>query len=261
MCTLLIENEFIQLSDNRFEHALEAVRDITLMEFVFDQMLASDREDKKFIDLMSKVVDDSILPQDDRKQSVGRNSQFELYIHALCRNAQMLPVTLDEPDVRCSVQGITFGVAAKRLKSIGKFKDRVAEAADQILKSKLPGFIALDTCIALNPDNQRVTTKILDDDFGILWEAALHRFNSDHHAWIQEAIRGKGVRGLVIHDHQVRWRSDANWELVGMTYLVETTRGNKRRSREANYFYKSYKKGLTNLIPCRLSDALLAATE
>jgi hypothetical protein len=248
MCTILIENEFVPLTDARLEHALEAVRDLTLMEFVFDHMKEDDRTDDEFIRRMRQVIDDSILPQNDQQQSVGRNAQFELYIHALCRSAELTPVTFGEPDVRCNVRGITFGIAAKRIKSLSKLKDRVTEAADQIQKSRLPGIIAIDTCIALNPTNQRITIKIPDDEFGAMWNEALRQFTFDNYDWIQENVRGKGVRGIVIHDHQVRWKDEADWELVGMTYWIPTTRENKRRAREAAWFYDAYQRGLPNLV-------------
>ena len=106
----------IQPADPDFETALEAERDLQVLAFAFD-VAAAHPTDQKFRDLVKLTLGDSVLPQDNRKQSKGRDFQFELFIAAICQNAGLLPVDRKEPDVTCAVQGVTYGLAAKRVKA------------------------------------------------------------------------------------------------------------------------------------------------
>jgi len=232
--------------DPEFETALEAERDMQVLGFVFDQAAAHPK-DMEFHRLVRIALKDSVLPQDDRTQSKGRDAQFELFAAAVCQSSGMLPVAREEPDVTCVVGGIKFGIAAKRVKNVARLEEHVRKAADQIRRARLPGIIALDTCLALNPDNQRITTPIPDEQFGHLYKQALQHFTHAYHDRIQEWVRGNGVRGLVIHDHQVRFQPNGEWLLDSMTWFVCTARENQRRNREFAMFKKQYGKGLPNL--------------
>jgi len=229
-----------------FETALEAERDFQVLGFVLD-VEAAHAADPRFREMLRVVVKDSVLPNQDRGQSKGRDTQFELFVAAVCKNAHMLPVAREEPDVTCHVDGIKFGIAAKRLKSLSKLEQRIREAANQIEGSRIPGFIALETNVALNRDNERITKPIPGEQFGQLYKLAMDRFVTDHHARIQEWVRRKGVRGIQIHDQQVRQKPDGQWSLDGMTERVNTARENSRRNREYALFDRRYWTGLPNV--------------
>jgi hypothetical protein len=247
MCRVLTAvGGIISPDDPEFETALEAERDLQVLGFVFDQARAHPT-DAEFHRLVGNALKDSLLPQKDRSQSKGRDAQFELFVAAICQNAHMLPVDREEPDVTCHVGGMKFGIAAKRVKNIGNLKERVRKAADQIENARFPGIIALDTDVALNRDNERITTPIPDEQFGPLYKQAIDRFLDDFHDKIQDWVRGKGVRGIVIHDQQVRFQPDGEWSLVGMTMRVDTARDNHRRHREFAMFNKQYATGLPNV--------------
>lgn len=243
---LTASSPIVRQDDPQFEIALEAERDITQLAFVFEHLKECPRTDE-FVVMIKKLVKDSALPQSDRGHSKGRDVQFELFVAALCQASGLTPVSMEEPDVTCCVSDIKFGIAAKRLKQERNLEPRLSKAADQIANMKLPGIIALDTCIALNRNNERISAPISDHEFGRAYKTALNRFVKDYHTRIQECVRAKGVRGIVIHDNQVRMQPDGQWSLAGMTYWVCTTRGNLRRSREFSLFRREYMKGLPNL--------------
>lgn len=75
-----------------YESALEGDRDLQLLAFTFDLCGPEGRTDA-YLDLLKKLVHDSGLPQQDRKQSPGRDAAFELYIGGVCAAAKLLPVT------------------------------------------------------------------------------------------------------------------------------------------------------------------------
>ena len=144
------------------------------------------------------------------------------------------------------VDGTKFGIAAKRLKSVPALEEHVRKAAKQIQKAGLPGIIALDTCLALNPENEPILARIPDDQFGALYNQELHRFLDRHHRRIYEWVDGKGVRGVVFHDHLVRPTTDDDWELASMTVTLLTAHDDGER-REFASFSERYVSGLPNL--------------
>lgn len=244
--TLTNPTGLISPDDPGFETALEAERDLQVLGFVFEQAEAHPT-DVEFQRLVKKALKDSLLPNEDRSQSKGRDAQFELFVAAICQKAGMHPVSREEPDVTCHVGDIKFGIAAKRFKNVTNLGKHVRKAADQIKKTMLPGIIALDTCVALNRNNERITTQIPEKQFGYIYSEAINRFVDDYYGNIQDWVCGKGVRGIVIHDQQVRFQPNGEWSLVGMTKFVNPARKNNRRKREFAMFTKQYKTGLPNV--------------
>ena len=159
----------------------------------------------------------------------------------------MLPLYREEPDITCHAGTIKFGIAAKRIKNVTSLEKHVRKAAGQIKKAGLPGIIALDTCVALNRNNERITTPITDEQFGPLYSEAIKRFGDDYCDNFQRWVRGKGARGIVIHDQQVRFKPNGEWLLEGMTMFVNFASKNNRRKRDFAMFTKQYKTGLPNV--------------
>lgn len=246
MCRLLTREESIVPENPDFEIAVEAERDLQELAFVFEQ---AERfgADPKFHQLIRIALKDSALPQNDRAQSKGRDAQFELFVAAICQRAGMLPVVREEPDVTCNIRGIKFGLAAKRLKDVARLQERIRDAAHQIEQIRLPGIIVLNTDVALNRDNKRITVPIPHNQFGILYKQAMTHFIDRVRNNIQQWVRGKEVRAVIFHDQQVRVEPNGQWSLNGMTMSVNTARHNQRRNREYDSFWKYYSKGLPNV--------------
>ncbi|MFH1924775.1 MAG: hypothetical protein ABIP48_33415 [Planctomycetota bacterium] len=246
MYRTLTDSQGVIGPDNpRYETALEAERDFQVLGFVFE-MAAAHPTDSKFRELIKNVLNDSVLPQDNRNQSKGRDFQFELFVAAICQNAGLTPVEREEPDVTCTVDRVKYGIAAKRVKSAGNLRKRIQKGADQIQKAGLPGIIALETSLLFNQDNVRISLPISDAQFGPLYEQALRNHIERYQDKIQEWVRGKGVRGVVFHDQQVRFDPTGEWSLAGMTMTLSTAQLNQRRNREFRSFEQKYLKGLPN---------------
>lgn len=236
----------IQPDDPGFDAALEAERDMTLLGLVFDQSTAHG-DDLHFQSLIKHMLNDSVLPQDNRGQSKGRDTQFELFVAAVCQSAGLVPVDYEEPDVTCTVDGIKFGIAAKRVKNISNLNRRVKKAAQQCETAQLPGIVALDTCLALNPENERIATPVPPHQFGSLHSQALTRFLDDYYRKIYDWVDGTGVRGVVFHDHQVRLDPNGQWGLSSMTFWLSTAHDDEQANREFSSFRDSYVRGIPNL--------------
>ena len=237
--------EIIQPDDPDFDTALEAERDMQLLGFVFDQpKVRDDHSDFQF--LVKRMLNDSVLPQDNRTRSEGRDTQFELFVAAICQAAGFSPVNYQEPDVTCTVQGVQIGVAAKRVKSEAQVKKRIPKAAKQIQTSGLLGVIALDTSVALNPNNERITKPIPDEQFVHLYREAITRFLRRYDERIRVWVRNRGVLGIIVHDHQVRLETDADWSLSSMTMRFCTAEAEEAR-RLFELFVVPYVEALPNM--------------
>lgn len=227
-----------------FEVAIEAERDMQLLQYVFEQEHARSAH-AGFQRLLRRLTDDAVLPQDNRNQSTGRDTQFELFVGAICQAAGFLPVEYpDPPDVACFVEDTAMGVEAKRIKSTTQVKKRIAKAAKQIKQSCMPGVIALDTSVALNPNNDRITAPMSDEHFSPLYHEAIRRFCDEH---LRQWISGGPVIGIVVHDHQVRFDTDGSWSLCSMTARFCTAQDGAGK-RLFHSFVSPYVDALPNMV-------------
>ncbi len=238
--------------DARLDQGCEFMRDARQLEFIFDFLDDTAAMD----DIRGRVrilLKDSVLPQDDKEQSKGRDRQTEFFVYAVCSKAGLEPIFHEQPDIRIELKNGTFGLAVKRVKSRSKLVENVRRAASQVQSSGLPGFIVLDTSIAFNPDNDLIRRALPDDIFHQRHLEALrmmiHGDDGDDgdEEVLRETSRPKGVRGIIFHDHQIRWDPPDGWQLASLTMMFDTTRPNcpnQRRQRELAEFWKRYKRGL-----------------
>lgn len=212
--------------DPDFEIALESARDMQLLVFAFRQSFPTSANDK-FMEKLQLLNKDTVLPQDNREKSKGRDTQFELFVAALCRAAGFEGVLFTgpdaEPDVRCDVAGVQIGIAAKRIKSESQIEKRIRSAVKQIDESGIPGIIAVETNILLNRDNTRIDRPISDRVFGPIYTEAIESFLHQYDAKIRHWTRHHEVLGLIFHDHQVRRAEDGDWSLESMTNRFRIT--------------------------------------
>jgi hypothetical protein len=243
---ILTRGGSIDPSDPPFELAREAERDMQLLGFVFDQTHL-DKSAPTFKALIKRALRDPALPQESGTETPGRDAQFELFVGALCHSAGLQPVSYEEPDVVCTLEGQQWAIAAKRVKSLASLEQRVKEAARQIRRAGLPGVIAIDTCVPLNPGNRRIVEPIPEEHFGKLYSKAFRHFMDEHALRINRWAERKGVRGVVFHDHQVRMAADREWELSGLTISLPMYTEDGRANTDFDAFWQRYALGLPNL--------------
>jgi len=227
-----------------YEIALEGERDMQLLAFAFDQLSETEVSDEYRV-LLRKLVRDSALPQDDRKNSHGRDAGFEIYVAAVCTAAQLVPVAWEEPpDVSCLQDGTKYGFAAKRLKNLRNLEKRVTKAVEQIDRSGFAGIIVLDLALAFNPENRRIRQMRET----VFWSEYESRFNvtwSAHQTKVQDIMRRANVLGIIVHDYHVR-QQDEGWQLAGMTIRVSATSQSAEGQRLFERLSTLYVYGLPN---------------
>lgn len=170
-----MKRDHIPDGDADFELALEAGRDLQMLAFAFQQFNPASCS-PKFRTEMAKVIKDAVLPQDSVQHTPGRDTQFELFVAAICQSAGLDPIWPAEPDVTCNVGEQKIGIACKRVKGQASFLTRIRDAAKQVQRSGLPGVIALDTVVLFNPDNDRIKRPISDEEFRELYLEYLQQF-------------------------------------------------------------------------------------
>ncbi len=242
----VLNSGFIPLHDPRFSTALEAERDLQQFGFIFDQLQAH-HENYEFKALVNKTLKDSVLPQNDREKSVGRNSQFHLYLAAVCQNAGLDPVTYDEPDVSCTIDGREFSIAAKRVKSLDQLDRHIKKAADQIQGAGRPGIIAIELSLAWNPKNMPIISRLQSQMYvtiSVLKATQLFdRYQTDIYRWVHD----HGVLAVLVFEFSIRLRQDNQWGLDGMSAWLETTQGNEHAKADDRLFYDRFLAGVPNL--------------
>lgn len=241
----VLNSGYIRFDDPRFSTALEAVRDLQQLGFVFVQLRS--RRDHQFTCLVKRALKDSVLPQDNQQQSAGRDSQFHLYLAAVCQNAGLQPVEFEEPDVSCVIDGEKFVIAAKRIKNLDRLHHRIRDGADQISRSERPGIIAIEVSLAQNRENlpivSRLQSQIYVTHATLRATQLLDRYSERIYRWVND----QGVLAVLLFDFRVRLRSDNQWGLDGMSTWFETTQGDPQAKREYDLFYNHFLTGVPNL--------------
>jgi hypothetical protein len=88
---------------------------------------------------------------DQEEGHAARDIQFELYLWGLM-HASGERCRFAEPDLIRSYGDAEVGIAAKRIWSLNQARKRLSEAAEQIGRSGLPGFIAINAQEYLTPE-------------------------------------------------------------------------------------------------------------
>jgi hypothetical protein len=234
----------VQPDDPDYEVALETIRDNYQLRLIVDTMDAH-QESKAFKDAMHLLRKGCRLPQEDSGDNPGRNYQFQLYVAALCMNAG-LATRHEEPDITCDIDGTTFGIAAKRMKTMDSLEDNVKGAAKQIFDTGYPGIIALDLSIAQNSTNRRVKSAIERQLYIPLSDARSRELFKQHGDRIRELADGKNVLGVWTYVSTLRLMSDRTWSHDCWSCWFDTTR-NAEKDALFEQFQKGFLKGVPNL--------------
>jgi hypothetical protein len=248
----------ISFGTAEFFIAVEALRDLQMLAFIFDQ--ANDPEDPVFRELVKKCRCDSALPEQDKEKTPGRDAQFELFVAAVCRHAALLPVEHREPDVVFSIGNLTYCIAAKRPKSIKAIDICLRSACDQISREKLPGLIAMDTSIAFALERDVPPLPELDEVWELMRQrrldlapmpdavfADIHKSAMNHVIGrfknaMDRRMAEKAVLGIVFNNQMPRILHGGEWGLAGATITYPTSTG-----AEFGVVAEQYLRGLPGL--------------
>jgi hypothetical protein len=133
---------------------LEANRDFVEFAMIVEHLLPPQPPvDSPLLSKLHLVLGGATLPSEDAN-SLARNTQFELYVAALCARAGLMP-RLREPDFIVTVGGLRLGIAAKRAGG-PNVRGLVKDGARQLRKAGLDGLVALNLDRLFAPNDQRL---------------------------------------------------------------------------------------------------------
>lgn len=166
------------VGDEAFERAIEA-HDRTARELFTITYMAWEERRRPDSPFTVKKLETCLYggDVDDGRDAEPRNTQFELNVAALLRLGGA-GVTQGEPDLRADVTGRIVGLAAKRVRSLrdDTLDDRVEEAADQITRSGLTGYIALSVENRFRDVDPRQAEPELLKDFARVFDSVRYRW-------------------------------------------------------------------------------------
>ena len=145
----------IPLKESAFALVAQAHHEVEQLHFVVSR-LSGAPEVKGWKSEVQQVLSGSYYPQHERHPRRARNVQFQLYLTALSKFAGY-EVEIAEPDSVIATTEFKFGIAAKRLRSVKHAHQALSKARKQIIRSGLPGIIALDVGEIHNPRNVILT--------------------------------------------------------------------------------------------------------
>jgi len=146
---------------------------------------------------LQAIVSGHVSPREERNSS-ARDYQFELLIAATLKSNGAV-VRFAEPDVVFEIEGVSYGVAAKRLKSKQKLGKNLREAEKQMASAGLQGVIAIDLGIIFNPQNTfiRADTFSAGSELVGTWLRDFMRVNRQHMIKDIRPAATLGVMGYV----------------------------------------------------------------
>jgi hypothetical protein len=150
-------------------------------------------------DLLKQMLNGRFDERDDSPSCAGRNLQFQLHIAALLA-LMNFTVTSAEPDIVVAFEWSEFGIAAKRVKSFAKRRERVRGGAQQLRDHSLRGFVALNVDMALDESQPGLG---VDAVGGAFEETALGAEEST--GWLDDYPEALGILGF---GHIAQWTVD-----------------------------------------------------
>ncbi|MGO4500054.1 hypothetical protein AB4114_29690 [Paenibacillus sp. 2RAB27] len=184
----LIESNNIS---NNFSELLEGMRDFFELKSIVSspEILGTSVEELKL------MLSGCRLPSED-SNSTARDNQYQLFLASRFSDSGM-NVNCVEPDFSFEFEGVTYSVAAKRIKSRKKIYERIKEAEKQIMQFEHDGFIALSLDRLLESDNPYVLTNNPDDLVNITNELLLGLVKELFPAKYFEE-RSKRIKGIIV---------------------------------------------------------------
>ena len=164
-----------------------------------------------------------------------------------CRGG-LLPVDYVEPDITCVIEGQKFGIAAKRLKSLEQFGERVKEGTAQVRREKHPGIVAVDLTMAWNTENLPITSGLQGQLSLMLNHKKTMTLFDDHEKDILRWVPGSGVRAILTFQFTLRVSPDyRSWIHEGQMCWFPTTQDGELAQSELAMFQKAFLQGMPNV--------------
>jgi hypothetical protein len=205
-CRLIIETEgIVQDSHPDWRIFVQSLKDVQEYWFMIE-VLGEDLAQPPFLDRFARSLKDSPHPVDSGAHTLGRNTQFELFLAAIAKRAGLI---VSHPggagaDWILSISQKRWSLEAKRIKSFEKMERRVKDAADQIIKSGIGGIIAIDISLACNPDCKPCSSTLTDSDIRVKHEGSIDALVGERRQSVVGSVGSANVGFVLLHYFAIR---------------------------------------------------------
>lgn len=228
-CSLYIESKgIIQMSHPDWLAFMQGLKDIQEYWFIIE-ILGEQLLESPFISQFKLSLQDPSLPRDSKDNTLGRNTQFELFLAAIASRAGFTIERLGagKPDWVLTASGRSWSLEAKRVKGLDKMEKHIRKAGKQIMASQIGGVIAVDISLAINPSCAPLSDFVSDADIQKAHSKRTDCFVEKFLPSIREWIGQKNVGFLLFHDFVIVPASGVTpsgqspWGLIGLWQKVD----------------------------------------
>ena len=131
--------------------------------------------------------------QSDRK---AQSAQFELFTMA-CLTMAGFQTLSSEPDLQACIGGEEVAFAAKRLRSVSKFRRNLRSACKQLARHRIPGFAVIDLSFVESLQKPVYVPRLEQQQ--ALAAILLDGFAEEHERDIFDVAHHSHVRGVLLH--------------------------------------------------------------
>jgi len=236
----------ISPTDQDFKIAIEAIRDMTLLSFIFDNLKGENAPPDATSRVKGLAVD-AALPENSKQSTPGRDMQFEMFVAAGIVSGG-LPTRAGEPgqgqkapDWICQVSGAPYAIEVKRLKSIDSMQERIEHAAAQVLQSKLSGGIVADFTTAFDPENGIIPRAVTHAEITNAANHCLYAFMLKYESKLAKWVEGSGADFIAVVNNVVYCEIEEGWTLTTFTSFLNMNGASERRRK---VFQEHYLAGM-----------------
>lgn len=184
-----------QLTQKLAEKVLHTIVEFAQLQTILKAARTSNEQESWQCQLR-KLISGPGFSTKESKHSAARDFQFECLVAAISELSTYF-IQFNEPDVLVKKNNKVFGIAAKRIQSLRKVEANCRKGAQQVIKSGIPGVIALDLSFALYP-NQCINTNALEGALRFV-EIAANKFVADHYKKLETLCRDQMVLGVLVN--------------------------------------------------------------
>ena len=145
-------------SSRELHELLEGNRDFGDFATIVENLLPEQPPANRVVlEKLRDVLGGAPLPSEDTNPH-ARNTQFELYVAALCARGGLTPHFV-EPDCIVTAAGLRLGLAAKRAGGAGHVRRLVKDGARQLRQAGVVGVVALSFDLLFAPNDERLVAE------------------------------------------------------------------------------------------------------
>jgi hypothetical protein len=205
-CRLIVETGgIVQDSHPQWRIFMQSLKDVQEYWFVIE-ILKERLVEPPFLDRLARSLKDPIHPVYSGASTPGRNAQFELFLAAIATRAGLAVGQLDDAgaDWILSLSAKHWSLEAKRIKSPSKMEKRFREAANQIVKSRIGGVIAMDISLVGNPNCKPLARFRTNTEISTAHAARMDAFIREYQQPMRRWIGPANVGFVLLHDFVIR---------------------------------------------------------